>query len=137
MKKFSFNLEKVLTLRKYSEDEAKVELGRAIGILAELEFRLRYLAQERFRAASEQFSPGNTAAEIQQYTFYLLRLDNTKEQLLKEAAMAEIAVEKARAVFLECSRERKVLDKIREKRQKEHRKFILKEEVKTLDDIRR
>jgi flagellar FliJ protein len=135
MKPFAFSLEKVLDLRKYREDEAKIELGRAIGVLAELESRLSVLGQERARAAAAQFSPGNTAAMIQQYMYYLLRLDNTKEQLLKETAMAELKVEEAREAFLAASRERKVLDKLKEKRQKEYRKEVFAAETKMLDDI--
>ena len=135
MKPFSFSLEKVLSLRKYREDVAKIELGRAIGILADLENRLLALAEERARAAAAQFSPGNSAAQIQQYMYYLLRLDNTKEQLLREAALAAQKVEEARELFIEASRERKVLDKLKEKRQKEYRKEFFAEEIKILDDI--
>ena len=135
MKPFVFNLEKVLGLRKYREEETKIELGKAIGILADLENRILALAQERTRAAAAQFSPGNSGAQIQQYMFYLLRLDNTKEQLLKEAAMAELKVEEARNVFIEASRERKVLDKLKDKRQKEYRKEMIVQETKILDDI--
>jgi flagellar FliJ protein len=135
MKAFAFGLEKVLNLRKYYESEAKLELGRAIGILAELESRILSLAKERARAAMAQFSSGNSALDIQHYMYYLLRLDYTKEQLLKEAAMAELKVEEAREAFLEASRERKVLDKIKDKRQKEYRKIMLTNETKTLDDI--
>ena len=134
MKTFSFRLEKVLNLRKFNEDEAKIELGRAVGALAELEARIRSTAIERARAAAAQFSPGNTAAEIQQYMYYLLRLDNTKERLIKEAAAAELKVEEARNVFIEASRERKVLDKLKEKQYKEFRKLMFVEEAKTLDD---
>ena len=135
MKPFTFSMEKILKLRKYREDEAKIELGRAIGILAELEARIFALAKERARAAAAQFSPGNSAALIQQYMFYLLRLDTTKEQLLKEAALAEMKVEEARALFIEASRERKVLDKLKEKRQKEYKKEVLAEETRELDDM--
>ena len=135
MKPFSFKQEKLLKLQKFHEDEAKLELGRAIGVLAELEARIRLLAEERVRAAASQFSSGNTAAMIQQYMFYLIRLDNTKEQLLEEAAMAELKVEEARNVFLEASKERKVLDNLKEKKQKEYRKLMFAEETKTLDDI--
>jgi flagellar FliJ protein len=68
--------------------------------------------------------------------YYLVRLDNTKEQLLKEAAMAELKVEEAREVFIEASRERKVLDSLKEKKQKEYHKTKLNEETKVLDDIK-
>ncbi|MCL2318627.1 MAG: flagellar export protein FliJ [Treponema sp.] len=135
MKPFAFNMEKILKLRKYREDETKIELGRAIGVLAELEGKLRSLGNERARAAAAQFSPANSAAQMQQYMFYILRLDTTKEQLLKETALAEMKVEEARVLFIEASRERKVLDKLKEKRQKEYRKELLAEETKTLDDI--
>ena len=47
----------------------------------------------------------------------------------------ELKVEEARNAFLEASRERKVLDKLKEKRQKEYRKEMLGEEAKVLDDI--
>ena len=135
MKSFTFSLEKVLNLRKFREDEAKIELGRATGLLAELEGKIRGLAGERARAAANQFNPENNAAMIQQYTYYLLRLDNTREQLFKEAALAELKVEEARTLFLEASRERKVLDKLKEKRQNEYRKEMFAEETKALDDI--
>ena len=135
MKPFSFNLEKILKLRKFHENEAKIELGRATGVLAELEGRILTLAGERTRAAAAQFSPENSATMIQQYMYYLVRLDNSKEQLLQEAALAELKVEETRAQYLEASRERKVLDKLKEKRQKEHRKEMASEETKILDDI--
>jgi len=137
VKPFTFKLEKILDLRKYHEDETKIELGRAIGVLAELESRLAALAGERARAAAAQFSPGNNAAQMQQYMFYLLRLDTAKEQLLNDITLAEMKVEEAREAFIEASRERKVLDKLKEKRQKEYHKEMLAEETKTLDDIRR
>jgi flagellar protein FliJ len=136
MKPFVFRLEKLLNLRKYYEEEAKIELGRAVGVLAELEGKIRALAAERVRAAAAQFMPGNSAIQIQQYMYYILRLDNTKERFLKEAAMAEMKVEEAREAFLEASRERKVLDNLKEKKQKEYHKLKLNEETKVLDDIR-
>jgi len=137
VKEFAFSLEKVLRLRKHNEDEAKIELGRAIAVLSELESSIAALAQERARAAASQFNPENSAATMQQYMFYLVRLDTTKEQLLKEAAMAELKVEEAREAFIEASRERKVLDKLKEKREKEHRKEMLAQEAKALDDVGR
>ena len=137
MKSFAFGLQKILDLRKYHEDEAKIELGRAISVLSELENKILLLAQEHTRAAAAQFNPGNSTALIQQYMFYLLRLDATKEQLLKEAALAELKVEEAREAFIEASRERKVLDKLKEKQEKKYRKKALTLEAKVLDEIRR
>jgi len=135
MKPFRFGLEKILNLRKYREEEARIELGRAIGILTDIENRIMAVGQERARAAAGQFDPANSIIQIQQYTFYLLRLDTLKEQLLKDAAAAELVVEKARELFVEASRERKVLDKLKEKRQKENRKEFYAAETKTMDEM--
>lgn len=132
MKRFSFNLEKVLSLRKYREQETEIELGRTIGILSEIEHNIKSVVEERFRAG-DQFS-GNSAM-IRSYMLYTARLDQEKERLLVEAARAEQNVEAARLVYLEASRDRKVLDKLKEKREKEYQKTALAEETKMLDDL--
>ena len=135
MKAFAYSLEKVLKLRKHNEDEAKIELGRAISVLADLEQKILTLGGEIDKAKKAQFNQDNTAVIMQLYMFYLIRLDATKEQLLKEAAMAELKVEEAREAYLEASRERKVLDKLKEKRYEEYRRELLVEEVKNVDDM--
>jgi len=131
MKRFSFNLEKVLTLRKFREQETEIELGKAIGVLSEIERNIRTVAEERARAGN-QFS-GN-GAMIRSYMMYNARLDLQKEHLLEEAARAEFKVEAARNIYIEASRERKVLDKLKDKRESEYRKMVLAEETKALDD---
>ena len=137
MRAFTFNLEQVLNLKQFQENEAKVELGKAISNLQSIEQKLLILAEERAKAASDQFKSGNTASVIQQYMFYLLRLDAAKEQLVQDAALAEMKVEEARNAFIEAQKERKPLDKLKEKRLKEYRKEMLGEETKVVDDIRR
>jgi flagellar FliJ protein len=135
MKRFVFKLEKILQLRKYEEQEAKIELGRALDALTAIEARIHALAEERSRAAGAQFSPSNNAAMIRQYMFYLLRLDNRKEELLKDAAMAEQKVEEAREIFRTAFQNRQVLDKLREKEARKHKEALEAEENKMIDDI--
>lgn len=135
MKKFSFNLEKVLRLREYNEQETRLELGRAVSALSEIENNITLVAAERFRSAALQFESTNTAKEIYQYSLYLSRLDSMKEKLIKEAAAAELKVEEARSIYIEASRERKVLDKLKEKKEAEYKRNFYKEETKTLDDV--
>jgi flagellar FliJ protein len=132
MKRFKFSLEKVLELRAYRGREAEIELGRAIAILTEIENRIFNLAQERIKAAGERFSQGS--GRIQDYDRYILRLDKTRDHLLEDAARAELKAAEAREAYLAASRERKVIDKLRERRQDEYRRKMLAEEIKTLDD---
>ncbi len=135
MKRFRFDLEKLLELRVYREKETEQALARAMGDLAAIEARLRELAGERVAVASGRFAPGRTAADMRSAELYLLRLEKAKEKLLEEAAKAELAVAAAREAYVEASRDRKILDKLKEKRKAEYRKTAAVEEVKTIDDI--
>jgi flagellar FliJ protein len=135
MKKFSFNLEKVLRLRMYRERETEIELGRAIGVLTDIENHIKNIALDRQRAATERFSPDHGVMEIINWDNYILRLDKETERLLEDAAKAELVVEEKRELYLEASRDRKVLDKLKEKRAQEYRKEIFAEETRSLDEI--
>jgi flagellar FliJ protein len=135
VKRFIFEPEKILTLRLYREQEAEIALGRAVSALTALERRLDALVPERSRAAADRFAPGNGGAEILAHERYIRRLDILRDELLKEAALAELRVEEAHAEYIEASRDRKVLDKLKERRQKEYRKSLFAEEVRTLDDL--
>ncbi|MDR1411971.1 MAG: flagellar export protein FliJ [Spirochaetaceae bacterium] len=134
MKRFRFNLQKILDLRAGREQDAKIELGRAVGRLAELTGRLKALAEDRSRAAAGRFARSNSAEDMRAYELYITRLDSQKEELLEEAAAAELAVNEKREAYLAASRDRKILDKLREKRFGEYRKLALREEVKLTDD---
>ncbi|MDR2304452.1 MAG: flagellar export protein FliJ [Treponema sp.] len=134
MRRFHFNLEKVLEFRKYRERETEIELGRAIAALTIIQNGLKENAVNHHKAAEERFAQTDIR-DIQYYDLYVQRLDIEKEKLLREAAQAAIVIEEKRAVYLEASRDRKVLDKLKEKREKEYRKTMLAEETKELDDI--
>jgi flagellar FliJ protein len=137
MKRFAYSLEKLLNLRKFAEDEAKIELGRRVGELSVIERRIRETAEERATASGSQYAPGNTVADFHYYMNYIIRLDAFAEKLVKDAAAAEMEVEKARENYIEKSRDRKALDKLKEKRYKEYRKEALYEEAKEQDDAAR
>jgi flagellar FliJ protein len=133
MKGFRFNLQKVLRLREYREREAEIALGRAVGVLTEIENKIALLAQDRIAAAERRFSGG--AREMISYERYIFRLDTLRDRLFNEAAMAELKVAEARDLYLEASRDRKVLDKLKEHRRREYRRGMEREEIRITDDI--
>ncbi|MDR2417846.1 MAG: flagellar export protein FliJ [Treponema sp.] len=135
MKRFKFNLEKALKLREHREKETEIDLGRAIGALTRIEQAIDATTEERGMAAAERFSAGFSVSDILIFDHYVQRLDATKAQLALEAEKASARVEDARGIYLEASRDRKVLSNVRERRQKEYHKDMLAEETKTLDDI--
>ena len=139
MKRFIFGLQKALDLRGYREQESKIELGRAIGVLTEIENRIRECAQRRHDAANRRFTDAagtaGSAAAMLDWDNYIKRLDQEAERLAREAARAELAVEEKRALYLEASRELKVMEKLKEKREKEYRKEMFAAETSELDDL--
>jgi flagellar FliJ protein len=141
MKRFTFGLEKVLELRKYREQEAKIALGRAVSELTGIENQLKELALLRVKTVAERLSslpsdspPAFSAGYYRNYDFYLQRLDHKKEELLEAAAKAQLKVEEERNAFLEASQARKTLDKLKEKRAAEYRRAVFAEETNILDD---
>ena len=150
MKRFRFNLEKALKLRQYHEQEAKNELGRAIGILTSIENNIKQNALVHSRAVRERFSGINTAdnsagngvgsngtLSMLAWDNYILRLEQEAQRLMEEAARAELAVEEKRNQYLEASRELKVMEKLKEKRAAEYREEVFAAETRELDDMKR
>ncbi|MDR2792905.1 MAG: flagellar export protein FliJ [Treponema sp.] len=135
MKQFSFDLENILDIRKYREQEAEIALGRAVGDLTRIERNIDAVANEKARVSLERFALGYGVAELLTFDRYVQRLDTAKEQLIKEAAQAELNVEAARAIYLEASRERDALDEVKSDEAAEYRKAVFNEEAKALDDI--
>jgi len=135
MRRFTFKLEKILRLRENREHETELELGKAVGALSALELRIKQVAEEQSAAIQNRFSSSNDFTQMRNYELYILRLDQTKESLLKAAALAELEVEKAREIYLEASRDRKVISKLKERQEQEYRKTAKLEEIKTIDDI--
>ena len=132
MKKFSFNLQKVLQLRKFKEEECKIELGHAISNLNIIENEIKMNAVKRQSAASQRFNATN---EIGEWNNYILRLDQETERLMEKAAQAEIIVEEKRALYLEAAKDLKTLEKLKEKRQQEHRKEAADYQMAEVDDL--
>jgi len=138
VKRFKFNLEKVLELRQYREQEAKNALGQAISILNAIENNIKQNAVVHSRAVQERFTGingSNGSLSILAWDNYILRLEQEAERLMEEAARAELIVEEKRAQYLEASRELKVMEKLREKREGEYRKEVFAAETRELDDM--
>jgi len=132
MKRFKFNLEKVLQLRKFREEECKLVLGQAISVLNGIENEIKETAVKRHGAALQRFADvGETAP----WEMYILRLDQQAQRLAEQAAQAELVVEEKRALYLEASKDLKAIEKLKEKQQKEYRREMLNLQMIEVDDI--
>jgi flagellar export protein FliJ len=142
MKRFKFGLEKAPTLRQYHEQEAKNELGRAIGILTSIENDIKQNALIHSQAVQERFTgiyktndiSNSGATSMLAWDSYINRLEQEAQHLMEEAARAELVVEEKQGLYLEASRELKVMENLKEKREKEYRKEVFAAETRELDD---
>ena len=147
MKRFKFGLEKVLKLRQHNEHEARVELGRAIGVLAGIENEIKKNAATRGEAIKERFAGLNAGGDenvtrfdsrgslsMHAWDAYIQRLELEADRLAEDAARAETVVDEKRGLYIEASRELKVMENLKERREKEHRQEMFVEETKEMDD---
>ncbi len=134
MKRFSFSLEKILDLRAFREKEAEFALGKAISERERIALRLQEIAQKRVSSSRER-SPSASMGELIAIERYIQRLDAEKERRLEELAAAELVVERKRAEYVETTKARRVLTKLREKKTAVWKGERLRDEAEILDDI--
>ena len=134
MKKFVFSLQKVLDLREFEEEKAKLELGKAVAEMERIKKLLVENAQNRVNAGYSRRDVSDVLS-LQQIENYILGLDLKKEKLLEELASAELIFEKKRDLFTEAMQAREVLTKLKDKQLSEYKKEALKQEENALDDI--
>jgi len=137
MKRFRFNLEKLLELRALYERKAELALAEKAGRCALLEASLRRNAESRFAASREMFAPGRGIEDFRASGLYIVRLDRERERLEEELARAELEREEARKEYVEKRAARESIDKLKERRQAEYYRLAQREEVKALDDLAR
>lgn len=133
MKRFSFNLEKLLQLRGFEEKNAKTELAAAISAAERIKLDLRNTAAERMRVNKTR----NDTVDIRSLMAvenYVNRLDLHKEELLEQLAAAELTIEEKRKSFTAAMQKRSVLDKLKEKQFAQWRKESMSAEENALED---
>ncbi len=138
-KKFEFRLEQVLGLRKQVEEVRVRELSQAKGKLLEIEKNLKEHAESESRflgtygefEKTGQFNSDQVMAYCE-YQDWLLRQE--KEFRRQEREWAE-EVERRRQKAVKASREKKLLENLREKKKSVYAKEVSAEEQRFLDEI--
>ena len=137
MRRFRFRLERLLELRLYREREWELKLAAATGSC----FLLRQQIQDRRQAivqtimAREQPLGFVDVQNLFSCELYIERLDREIARLEVELAQKELERQKVQRSFLDASRERKVMQKLKERRQAEYYRERKKEEFDALNDI--
>ncbi len=138
-KRFQFRLEQVLNLRKQIEDVKVRELAQAKGRLLQIEEALKEHAEieksflENYSELEKNGKFNSDQAIIYcDYEEWLLRKENEYRRLESEWIKE---VEKRRQNAVKVSRERQLLDNLKEKQKNTHAREVLSEEQKFLDEV--
>jgi flagellar biosynthesis chaperone FliJ len=151
MKQFKFRLQRVLEYRDRICDECRQELGR---LTSERDQAVQRLEDLRHQANSLTLMGGGTdpatpsGASVGGTPFPVMSVNDVilvgdygvrlkaeiekQEEVVREATEA---VDKAREVYIEASKEVKALDSLRQKRKVDYDEAKLKDDEKNLDEL--
>lgn len=139
MPRFKFSLQRVLEIRKHKEELLKNELVTLRREHTHEESILRELETKHIEQLNEirkrQSCPNISSEEMLRYYLYLERLDNDIERQQTKLLELEQKVEAAKERLIKASQERKVLEKLHERKFEEWKWEQEKIEQAFLDEI--
>ena len=137
MRRFRFRLEKFLDLRRWKEREREIALAKVLGEVLLLEKRIAEIAEAIAASLFGEFRRDNRidVEAMSRRELYAARLSQERKRKREALTVKQRELEEARARYLEASRERKVLDKLRERREAEYYERAIDEEFKEIDDM--
>ncbi len=138
LKRFAFRLQRVLDAKESEEKERQRELGEAQGALLNAEKRLAGLKddlKEQVKVTRALLKREATVAELRTNDDWQHLLRKKIRMQADEIVKLAEAVEQCRIRLLEVTKEKKVLEKLREKQFEEHQKEMNTIQQNQLDDI--
>lgn len=138
MKKFNFRLQRVMEVRETKEKECQRELA-----LSQEELNRQENLLEKTVAESKRSREGlRQALEKSSNAGRLTALDGWRERQEKEhraqsdrTRKQKGEVDRSRKALVQASKEKKILERLRERRRQEHRALTQKEEQAFLDEL--
>ena len=135
-KQFRFPLEKVLDYKKNIEDLKAGELNRSREKKKIEEDKLKYIEDKKEETLIENDSQGNmTINQLNITTDYLFQLNDQLEKGTARVLDADTEVENKLGNLNETSKDKKAVEKLRERRLSEHKILKRKIERKKTDEI--
>ena len=135
MKKFSFELEKVLEFRNFEKQQAEGELAKALAVESEINDNLKKIAQN-YAVVKAQMKGSLNFQDVIAQSQYNNLLEYQKEELLKQLAQAKLVTEQKRKVLRECMKKTTALEKLREKQLADWKQAADYEEAELLDEVK-
>lgn len=134
MKKFKFELEKILEFRTFEKQQAEGELAKALAVESEIQNNLnliakKYAALDKFMSGSLDFNDMMSMSRNKNLLNY------QKEELLKQLAEAKLVSEQKREILKECMKKTTALEKMKEIQLAQYKDELKRTENKRLQAI--
>ena len=133
MKKFSFELEKILEFRNFEKQEAEAELAKALSKESEIKSNLEIIAKQMI-ISNQSLDKTSSFEDVITQSRYKNLLNHQKEELLQELTQANLITEEKRSVLAECMKKTVALEKLKEKRKEEWKTAYDYEEAEEIDE---
>lgn len=133
MKKFSFELEKILEFRNFEKQEAEAELAKALSKENEIKSNLEMIAKQMI-ISNQSLDKSSSFEDVITQSRYNNLLNHQKEELLQELTQANLITEEKRSVLAECMKKTVALEKLKEKRKEEWKTAYDYEEAEEIDE---
>lgn len=134
MKKFKFQLEDVLSLRKFQQEQAQIELGKAVAEETKIQDGLKLLAKQHSEA-KKQLDGSTEFFQIANGQQYFSFLKKQEEKLLEDLAAAKMFTQTKREAFKRALQKTESLQKLKEQQLEEYHQLENLEEENSVDDM--
>ncbi len=137
MRRFQFRLERFLDLRRWKERECEIALAKVLGECLLLERRISEIGTQIGDSLVPAGAPGGLidVIALAQREHFVQRLGVERQRARRTLEQKSKELQQAREKYLQASKERKVLDRLKERRSDEYYDKALDEEFKAIDDM--
>lgn len=136
-KKFMYQLQRILDMRTRKEDQLKAELAGSIRTRDLEVAALNTLVEKRGKAqkALEGYLSRGEVAEVQNSNLFLQNLASKVDNQNRTVTKSNLKVEDVRKKLTIASKEKKIIEKHKEKKNDEWKEDVKKWENKQMDEI--
>ena len=136
MKKFKFRLEKLKNSKRHFEQQNALKLAEKMRILEFEKMKLKQLSKIEKDIIKEMGRKRVfKSTEMLSYYFYLNQVRGSRKDQEKRLEHASQETDRARAELMKISQEKKILEKLHEKKYKEYVYDFNKEDQKMIDEL--
>ena len=134
MSKFKFELQNVLEIRNFEQQQAESELAKCIAVETEINKNLEVIAMQ-YAALKQQMKGSLDFSDMMSQSQYSKLLDYQKEQLLNQLAQAKIETEEKRKSLTECMKKTSALEKMKELQYEDFKLETKRKENRRIEEL--